>query len=147
GELGKKVNEEAEKRRKAMEDKRAAEDKERKRKAEQDRKNAKDAERLRNKETKRRRNVKAHRDGCSYKAFLNCNPAEFHRNSDSVIVTNWLKEIEDIFETSKCSTRQRVKYASYFLKGEARQLWDIIKIARGDDVASLMTWKEFEDLV
>nr|GEV53707.1 hypothetical protein [Tanacetum cinerariifolium] len=138
---------EAVRRRKAMEDKRAAEEQERKRKAEQDRKNAEDAEKLRIEEAGRRRNAEAHRDGCTYKAFLNCNPAEFHGDSDPVIVTNWLKEIEDIFEISECSSRQRMKYASHFLKGEARHWWDMIKIARGDDVASVITWEEFEDLV
>ncbi|GKC07001.1 zinc finger, CCHC-type, retrotransposon gag domain protein [Tanacetum coccineum] len=142
----KKVNEEAERRRKAMENKRATEEQERKRNAEQARKNTEDAERLRIKEAERRRNTEAQRDRCTYKAFLNCNPAEFHRDSDPVIVTNWLKEIEDIYEISECSTRKRVKYASHLLKGEARHWWDMIKIARGDDVASVMTWEEFEDL-
>ncbi|PWA53438.1 hypothetical protein CTI12_AA444120 [Artemisia annua] len=127
----KKANEDAERRRKAMEDKRAAEEQERKRKAEQDRKNAEDAERLRNEESERRRNEEAQRDGCSYKSFLNCKPNEFHGESDPVIVTNWLKEIEDIFEISECSPGQRVKYASHFLKGEARHWWNMIKIARG----------------
>ncbi|GKE49757.1 zinc finger, CCHC-type, retrotransposon gag domain protein [Tanacetum coccineum] len=68
-------------------------------------------------------------------------------DSDPVIVTNWVKEIEDIFEISECSTRQRVKYASHLLKGEARHWWDMIKIACGDNVASVMTWEEFKDLV
>ncbi|GJT45620.1 zinc finger, CCHC-type, retrotransposon gag domain protein [Tanacetum coccineum] len=54
---------------------------------------------------------------------------------------------KDIFEISECSPRQRVKYASHLLKGEARHWWSMIKIARGDDVASVMTWDEFEDLV
>nr|GEY76694.1 hypothetical protein [Tanacetum cinerariifolium] len=39
------------------------------------------------------------------------------------------------------------KYASRLLKGEARHWQNMIKIARGDDVASVMTWEEFEDLV
>ncbi|GJT45693.1 zinc finger, CCHC-type, retrotransposon gag domain protein [Tanacetum coccineum] len=143
----KKANEEAERRRKAMEDKRAAEEQERKRTVEQDRKNAEDAQRLRNEEAERRRNAEAQRDECSYKAFLNCNPAEFPGDRDPVIVTNWVKDIEDIFEISECSTRQRVKYASHLLKGEARHWWDMIKIACGDDVASVMTWEEFKDLV
>ncbi|GJY17022.1 zinc finger, CCHC-type, retrotransposon gag domain protein [Tanacetum coccineum] len=30
---------------------------------------------------------------------------------------------------------------------EARPWWNMIKIARGDDVASVMTWEEFADLV
>ncbi|GJX31372.1 zinc finger, CCHC-type, retrotransposon gag domain protein [Tanacetum coccineum] len=117
----KKVNEEAERRRKAMEDKRAAEEQERKRNDEQARKNAKDDERLRIEEVERRRNTEAQRDGCTYKAFLNCNPAEFHGDSDP--------------------------YASYLLKGEVRHWWDMIKIARGDDVESVITWEEFKDLV
>nr|GEZ21300.1 zinc finger, CCHC-type, retrotransposon Gag domain protein [Tanacetum cinerariifolium] len=57
------------------------------------------------------------------------------------------EEIEDIFEISECSSRQRVKYASHLLKGEARPWWDMIKIAHGDDVASVITWEEFKDLV
>ncbi|GJQ89701.1 zinc finger, CCHC-type, retrotransposon gag domain protein [Tanacetum coccineum] len=43
--------------------------------------------------------------------------------------------------------RRMVKYASHLLQGEARHWWDMIKITRGDDVASVMTWEEFEDLV
>ncbi|GKB85290.1 zinc finger, CCHC-type, retrotransposon gag domain protein [Tanacetum coccineum] len=144
----KKANKDADRRRKAMEDKRVAEDQETKRKAEQDRKNTKDAERLRNEEAdRRRRNAEAQGDECSYKSFLNCKPSEFHRDSDPVIVTNWLREIEDIFKISEYSPRQRVKYASHLLKGDARHWWNMIKIARGDDVASVMTLEEFEDLI
>ncbi|GJX61504.1 hypothetical protein Tco_0294404 [Tanacetum coccineum] len=118
----KKANEEAERRRKAMEDKRAAEEQERKIKAEQDRKNTKDAQRLRNEEAeRRRRNAEAQGDGCSYKSFLNCKPSEFHRENDL--------------------------YASYLLKGKVRHWWNMIKIARSDDVASVMKWEEFKDLV
>ncbi|GKC83135.1 zinc finger, CCHC-type, retrotransposon gag domain protein, partial [Tanacetum coccineum] len=119
----KKANEEVERRRKAMEDKRVAEEQERKRKAEQDRKNAEDVERLTNEEAeRRRRNAEDQGDGCSYKSFLNCKPSKFHRDSDPVIVTNWLRVIEDIFEISECSDRQRVKYASHLLKGEAQNI-------------------------
>ncbi|GKC24235.1 hypothetical protein Tco_1026385 [Tanacetum coccineum] len=144
----KKANKDADRRRKAMEDKRVAEDQETKRKAEQDRKNTKDAEKLRNEEAdRRRRNAEAQGDECSYKSFLNCKPSEFHRDSDPVIVTNWLREIEDIFEISECSNRQMVKYASHLLKGEARHWWNMSKIARGDGVASVITWDEFEDLI
>ncbi|GJT72911.1 zinc finger, CCHC-type, retrotransposon gag domain protein [Tanacetum coccineum] len=77
--------------------------------------------RLKNEEAERRgRNVEAQGDGCSYKSFLNCKPSEFHIDSDPVSVTNWLREIEDIFEISECSPQQRV---------------------------NVMTWDEFEDLV
>nr|GEY11626.1 reverse transcriptase domain-containing protein [Tanacetum cinerariifolium] len=114
----KKANEDAKRRRKTMDDKKV-----------------------------RRRNAEAQRDECCYKSFLNCKPSEFHRDSDPMIVTNWLREIEDIFEISEYSLRQRVKYASHLLKGEARHWWNMIKIARGDDVASVLTWKEFKELV
>ncbi|GKB76540.1 zinc finger, CCHC-type, retrotransposon gag domain protein [Tanacetum coccineum] len=57
------------------------------------------------------------------------------------------REIEDIFKISEYSPRQRVKYASHLLKGDARHWWNMIKIARGDDVASVMTLEEFEDLI
>ncbi|GJX08306.1 zinc finger, CCHC-type, retrotransposon gag domain protein [Tanacetum coccineum] len=115
----KKVNEDAERKRKAMEDKRAAEEQERKRKAGQSRKNAEDAERVRIEK----------------------------RKDEEIQKPRETDEIEDIFDISECSTRQRVKYASHLLKGEARHWWDMIKIARGDDAASVMTWEEFEDLV
>ncbi|GKD85845.1 hypothetical protein Tco_1356999 [Tanacetum coccineum] len=122
----KKANEEAERRRKVIEDKRAAEEQERKRKAEQDRKNIEEIKRLRNEEAERQRNAEAQRDGCSYNAFLNCKLTKFHGDNDPVIVTNWLKEIEDIFEISECSRGQRVKYASHLLKGEARHWWKLV---------------------
>ncbi|GKD77107.1 hypothetical protein Tco_1339728, partial [Tanacetum coccineum] len=103
-----------------------------------------------NEEAERRRKAMEDKrvgDGCSYKSFLNYKPAEFHGENDPVIVTNWLKEIEDIFEISECSPRQRMKYASHLIKREVRHWWNMIKIAHGDDVASVMTWEEFEDLV
>nr|GEV90988.1 hypothetical protein [Tanacetum cinerariifolium] len=98
----------------------AQKEQERKRKAEQDMKNAEDAERRRNEEDERQTNAEAQRDGCSYKSFMNCKPSEFYGDSNPVIVTKWLREIEDIFEISECSPRQRVKYAFHLLKGEAR---------------------------
>ncbi|GKA55590.1 hypothetical protein Tco_0754662 [Tanacetum coccineum] len=66
-------------------------------------------------------------------------PRGGEKDSNPVIVINWLREIEDIFEISECSPRQRVKYASHSLKGEALHWWNMIKIACGDDVASVMT--------
>ncbi|GJY46857.1 zinc finger, CCHC-type, retrotransposon gag domain protein [Tanacetum coccineum] len=118
----KKANEEAERRRKAIEDKRAVDEQKGKERQNKIGKIQKMLKEIRNEEAeRRRRNTEAQGDGCSYKSFLNCKPKEFHRDNDP--------------------------YASHLLKGEARHWWNMIKIARGDDVASVMTWEEFEDLV
>ncbi|GJU41860.1 zinc finger, CCHC-type, retrotransposon gag domain protein [Tanacetum coccineum] len=45
----------------------------------------------------------------------------------------------------ECSTSTKVEY-SPIVEREARHWWNMIKIARGDDVSSVMTWEDFEDL-
>nr|GEW41137.1 zinc finger, CCHC-type, retrotransposon Gag domain protein [Tanacetum cinerariifolium] len=73
------------------------------------------------------------------------------KNPDALVTKGEIEEARKAAEEaekkkSEFSTRQRVKYASYLLKGEARHWWDIIKITHGDDVASVMKWEEFKDL-
>nr|GFA26347.1 putative reverse transcriptase domain-containing protein [Tanacetum cinerariifolium] len=48
--------------------------------------------------------------GCSYKKFLACNPKEYDGNGGAVVLTRWIKKMENIQDMNGCSINQKVKY-------------------------------------
>ncbi|KAI3678050.1 hypothetical protein L6452_37329 [Arctium lappa] len=57
-----------------------------------------------------RNKVKA--KGCTYKAFLGCNPKDFSGSANPVACMYWMKELEMDFESSECDVSQRVNERS-----------------------------------
>ncbi|GJS61649.1 hypothetical protein Tco_0656433 [Tanacetum coccineum] len=57
--------------------------------------------------------------GCSYKTFLNCKPHSFNRTKGVVRLIRWFKKMESVFEISKCSQEDKVKFAACTLEGRA----------------------------
>ena len=57
--------------------------------------------------------------GCSYKAFVECEPPEFSGTADPGKCSYRIRGMEMAFEASECEDSQRVKFASHLLKGEA----------------------------
>lgn len=64
-----------------------------------------------------------------------------------MVLTDSIREIEDIFEISECSHGQKVKYAIYMLKGEALHCWHIVKVACGNKPIRMMPWEQFTQLL
>ncbi|GJV41660.1 putative reverse transcriptase domain-containing protein [Tanacetum coccineum] len=56
--------------------------------------------------------VNGNRVGCSYKEFLACNPKEYDGKGGVVVLTHWIKKIENVQDTSGCSNDQKVKYTA-----------------------------------
>nr|GEY44062.1 hypothetical protein [Tanacetum cinerariifolium] len=54
--------------------------------------------------------VNGNRAGCSYKEFLACNPKEYDDKGGVVVLSRWIKKIENVHDTSGCSIDQKVKY-------------------------------------
>nr|GEY52210.1 putative reverse transcriptase domain-containing protein [Tanacetum cinerariifolium] len=54
--------------------------------------------------------VNGNRVGCSYKEFLACNPKEYDDKGGVVVLTRWIKKIENVQDMSGCSIDQKVKY-------------------------------------
>nr|GEZ16432.1 putative reverse transcriptase domain-containing protein [Tanacetum cinerariifolium] len=56
--------------------------------------------------------VNRNRVGCSYKEFLACNPKEYDGKGGVVVLTRWIKKMENVQDMSGCSIDQRVKYTA-----------------------------------
>nr|GEV05016.1 hypothetical protein [Tanacetum cinerariifolium] len=50
--------------------------------------------------------------GCSYKEFLACNPKEYDGKGGAVVLTRWIKKMENVQDMSGCSIDQKVKYTA-----------------------------------
>ncbi|GKD36034.1 putative reverse transcriptase domain-containing protein [Tanacetum coccineum] len=62
--------------------------------------------------------VNGNRVGCSYKEFLACNPKEYDGKGGIVVLTRWIKKMENVQDMSGCSNDQKVKYtAGLFISG------------------------------
>ncbi|GJY82648.1 zinc finger, CCHC-type, retrotransposon gag domain protein [Tanacetum coccineum] len=112
------------------------------RKAEESRKAVEEAEKKKkvNEEAERRR--KAIEDKRAAEEQKRKRKAEQDRKNAEEAERLRIEEVE----RQEMQKPRETDYASHLLKGEARHWWDMIKIARSDDVASVMTWEEFEDL-
>ncbi|GKD79511.1 putative reverse transcriptase domain-containing protein [Tanacetum coccineum] len=67
-------------------------------------------------------------NGCSYKAFLACNPRDYDEKGGAVALTRWIEKMESIIENSRCAKNQKVQ-------------------ARGREAAMGMTWVHFKALL
>ncbi|GJR26734.1 hypothetical protein Tco_1102966 [Tanacetum coccineum] len=65
-------------------------------------------------------------NGCSYKAFLACNPRDYDGKGGAVALTRWIEKMESMIENSRCDENQK---------------------ARGRKAAMGMTWVEFKALL
>nr|GEU57312.1 hypothetical protein [Tanacetum cinerariifolium] len=52
------------------------------------------------------------REGFSYKEFLACNPKEYDGKGGVVVLTQWIKKMENVQDMSGCSIDQKVKYTA-----------------------------------
>ncbi|KAI3746734.1 hypothetical protein L6452_09173 [Arctium lappa] len=82
--------------------------------------------------------------GCSYKAFLGCNPKEFLGSDNPVACMYWLKKVDIAFESSECDVSQRVKFTSQLLRGEALIWWNLTRSALTPEVLMKLTWPVFK---
>nr|GEW04006.1 hypothetical protein [Tanacetum cinerariifolium] len=61
--------------------------------------------------------VNGNRVGCSYKEFLAYNPKEYDGKGDVVVLTRWIKKMENVQDMSGCSIDQKVKYTTGLFVG------------------------------
>ncbi|GJS95780.1 reverse transcriptase domain-containing protein [Tanacetum coccineum] len=86
-------------------------------------------------------------NGCSYKAFLACNPRDYNRKGGAVALTRWIEKMELVIENSGCAENQKVKYAASSFINKALTWWNTHVQARGGEAAMGMTWVEFKALL
>nr|GEU90868.1 putative reverse transcriptase domain-containing protein [Tanacetum cinerariifolium] len=68
--------------------------------------------------------VNGNRVGCSYKEFLACNPKEYDGKGGVVVLTRWIKKMENVQDISGCSIDQKVKYTAGSFVGKALTWWN-----------------------
>ncbi|GJV92616.1 hypothetical protein Tco_1540429 [Tanacetum coccineum] len=72
--------------------------------------------------------VNGNQVGCSYKEFLACNPKEYDGKGGVVVLTHWIKKMENIQDISGCSNDQKVKYTAGSFVGKALTCHEIQKL-------------------
>nr|GEX23030.1 putative reverse transcriptase domain-containing protein [Tanacetum cinerariifolium] len=68
--------------------------------------------------------VNGNRVGCSYKEFLACNPKKYDGKGGVVVLTQWIKKMENLQDMSGCSIDQKVKYIDGLFVGKALTWWN-----------------------
>jgi uncharacterized protein YoaH (UPF0181 family) len=58
-------------------------------------------------------------EGCIYRTFQPCKPAEFSGNGGAIATIRWLEKIEPVLAISKCADKDIVLFASHSFKDEA----------------------------
>ncbi|GJU12605.1 hypothetical protein Tco_1135001 [Tanacetum coccineum] len=86
-------------------------------------------------------------NGCSYKAFLACNPRDYDGKDGAVALTWWIEKMDSVIENSGCAENQKVKYAASSFINKALTWWNTQVQARGREAAMRMTWVEFKALL
>nr|GEU68011.1 reverse transcriptase domain-containing protein [Tanacetum cinerariifolium] len=66
--------------------------------------------------------------GCSYKDFLACNPKEYDGKGGVVVLTRWIKKIDNVQDMNGCSIDQKVKYNAGSFVGKALKCHEIQKL-------------------
>ncbi|XP_062093596.1 uncharacterized protein LOC133799614 [Humulus lupulus] len=75
-----------------------------------------------------------------YERFRKQSLPNFEGKPDPMVVEEWLKSIEAIFDHMELDDRQRVFCAAHLLKMDAKIWWDVVKKTRD---LNTMTWANF----
>ncbi|PWA76877.1 zinc finger, CCHC-type, Retrotransposon gag domain protein [Artemisia annua] len=67
----------------------------------------------------------------------------FNKVSDPIVAMLWIRDMEFIFELMKCPDWQKILYATFKLKSDAKLWWDFVKETRE---FLMMTWSESKEL-
>ncbi|GKA55883.1 putative reverse transcriptase domain-containing protein, partial [Tanacetum coccineum] len=88
--------------------------------------------------------VNGNRVGCSYKEFLACYPKEYDGKGGVVVLTRWIKKMENVQDMSGCSNDQKVKYTTGSFVGKALTWWNSQICTLSWEVAVSMSWNDFK---
>ena len=92
-------------------------------------------ERTRHEEARIQRDVTSARFKEAMKEFYKMNPLSFDSLGDPTVAGHWLSQIHKTFDTVWIiEDDMKVSFASYQLVGEANELWESIKEAKGQIV-------------
>ncbi|XP_057969489.1 uncharacterized protein LOC131158639 [Malania oleifera] len=85
--------------------------------------------------------------GCTIEQFTNMNPLAFLGSTYPIMVENWIEEIEKIITILCCTDEQRILYATFILRGEAKLWWSIIRLLEEQrPVTVALTWGRLKEI-
>nr|GEV01053.1 hypothetical protein [Tanacetum cinerariifolium] len=85
-------------------------------------------------------------DMTTYHDFTACDVPKFDGALDPIASTRWLAAVEGAFRTSKCKEKNKVNFASNFLRDSANMWWEGKVCEKGEELIGACTWKEFKEL-
>ncbi|XP_024989168.1 uncharacterized protein LOC112523718 [Cynara cardunculus var. scolymus] len=77
-----------------------------------------------------------------FKMFLSCKPPTFSGERDIVKAMCWIKKIEYVFNTIRCTEADKVRFAVSVLKSNALFWWEVESLAR-TYILQTLSWEEF----
>nr|GEV03297.1 putative reverse transcriptase domain-containing protein [Tanacetum cinerariifolium] len=86
-------------------------------------------------------------NGCSYEAFLACNPRDYDGKGGVVALTRWIEKMESVIENSRCAENQKVKYAASSFINKALTWWNTQVQTRGREAAIGMSWVDSKGIL
>ncbi|GJZ49549.1 putative reverse transcriptase domain-containing protein [Tanacetum coccineum] len=85
-------------------------------------------------------------DMTTYCDFTACDVPKFDGALDPIASTRWLAAVEGAFRTSNCKEKNKVNFASNFLRDSAKMWWEGKVYEKGEEWIGACTWKEFKEL-
>nr|GEU77564.1 DNA/RNA polymerases superfamily protein [Tanacetum cinerariifolium] len=85
-------------------------------------------------------------DMATYRDFTACDVPKFDEALDLIVSTRWLTVVKGAFRTSNCKEKNKVNFASYFLRDSGKMWWEGKVCEKGEEWIGSCTWKEFKDL-
>ncbi|GJS09730.1 hypothetical protein Tco_0366526 [Tanacetum coccineum] len=82
----------------------------------------------------------------NYHDFTACDVPKFDGRLNPIASTRWLSVVEGAFCTSSCKEKNKVNFASIFLRNSAKMWWDRKICQKGEEWIESCTWKEFKGL-
>ena len=69
----------------------------------------------------------------TFREFRACGAPDYERARDPIASTRWLVVVTNAFYTTRCPEEDKVRLASCLLKGRARDWWEEVGRAIGDE--------------
>ncbi|GJT28233.1 putative reverse transcriptase domain-containing protein [Tanacetum coccineum] len=82
----------------------------------------------------------------TYRDFTACDVPKFDGMLDPIACTKWLLAVEGAFRTSGCKEKNKVNFASNFLRDSAKMWWEGKICEKGEEWIGTCTWKEFKEM-
>ncbi|GJU98203.1 zinc finger, CCHC-type, retrotransposon gag domain protein [Tanacetum coccineum] len=82
----------------------------------------------------------------TYRDFTACDVPKFDGTLDPIAGTKWLSAVEGAFRTSCCKEKNKVNFASNFLRDSAKMWWEGKIFKKGKEWIGTCTWKEFKEI-